>query len=146
MMLPAIAAATALVIPMEGSSSDELCTRLHTFEHTAAKARRSEWIEIVWNYEPSGWPSFVCKTRASGPGKTLCSWLPMHSSREFPGLLAKRIIVCHGLSPDGFVPGTLPDEVISFRSEYGGQLLMKTEGAGADRLPRLRLEYFGEER
>ena len=94
-----------VALPVQAwADEDELCARLRAFQ-TAPFDKDAEGkplrraIELHWI---GAWMDFdngfgkQCRYGGTAPGKALCTWLPEHTSTEFPANLPMGILRCYG--------------------------------------------------
>lgn len=93
------------VLPVQArAAEDELCKRLRSFQAASfdkdaegkplRRAVEFHWVG-AWLDLDTGFGT-QCRDGGTQAGKTLCSWLPEHTSIEFPDNLPMDILRCFG--------------------------------------------------
>lgn len=144
----ALLSAIIAMLASNAAKADELCSKLKDFE-TAARAgdaAKPQWVDVYWAVNDDAVFSAACVHHRMPASGALCGWLIDNMSKEFAGLLPKRILECSRVGDNPFEARAFPARTIGFDTRRGGRFVVRTEGATESMKPRMRLAIFPDRR
>lgn len=144
----ALLSAMMAILASNTARADELCSKLKRFE-ISARANDGvgpQWADIYWDVDDDAIFSAACVHHQMAASNELCGWLIDNMSKEFSGLLPKRILECLRVRDNPFQAGTFPTRTTGFDTRSGGRFVVQTEGASKSIKPRMRLVIFPDRR
>ncbi len=144
----ALLSAMIAILSCNTAKADELCAKLKGFEISARSDNGTgpQWADVYWDVDDDAIFSAACVHHQMAASNELCGWLIDNMSKEFSGLLPKRILECLRVSDNPFEARTFPTRTIGFDTQSGGRFVVQTEGASELMKPRMRLVIFPNRR
>lgn len=130
------------------AQADEICAKLKSFETSARSGDEvnPQWVDVYWGVDKNAIFSAACVHHGMPASGELCGWLIDNISKEFSGLLPKRILECSRVDDNPFDARAFPTRTIGFDTTRGSRFVVQTEGASESMKPRMRLAIFPDHR
>lgn len=143
-----LAIAMAALLASNIAKADEICLKLKSFE-TAARSDNPvepQWIDVYWAINDEAIFSSACIHGEKAASGALCEWLVENMSREFSGLLPKRILDCAKTRRNPYGATAFPARATFFAGYQGGRFYLETAHRKDSEKPWMRLTIFPDRR